>query len=83
MVRRGIQRVETMVFVFDFGPIGDYKTNLSEASDYVLGDLRQRMKFAQGAAASGQSEISWFLGQSGVQFEFAGAVGSRPLRVRL
>ena len=75
MVRRRVQRVEAMIFVFDFRTVGDGETDLAKAADDVLGDLRERMQLAEGAAAAGQSEIGRFLGQRGFQFEFCAALG--------
>ena len=75
VVGGGVQRVETMVFVLDLGAVGDDEADLAEAADDVLGHLGQRVELAQGAAAAGQGEIGGFLGQGGLEFQFAAALG--------
>ena len=75
MVGGCVQRVKTMILILDLRPIGDHKPNFAEAAHYVLGDLRQRMEFAQRAAAARQREISRFVGQRRSEFQFAASFG--------
>ncbi len=77
MVGGRVQRVETMVFVLDFRPVGHSKTNLAKRADDVVGDLRERMQFAERAAASGQREISRLFGQRGFKLQFVAAFAER------
>ena len=75
MVGGGVQRVEAMVFVLDFGAVGDDEADLAEAADDILGDLRERMELAEGAAAAREREIGGFFGRGGRKFQFAVALG--------
>ena len=77
MVGGGVERVEAMVFVLDLRAVGDDEADFAEAADDVLGHLRERMEFAERAAAAGRAEIGRFLGQRGCQFEFVAARGQR------
>ena len=47
MIGGRVQRVEAMIFVFDFRTVGDGETDFAEAADDVFGDLRERMEFAE------------------------------------
>ena len=77
MVGGRVERVETMIFVLDLRPVGDGKTDLAEAADDVVGDLRERMQFAERAAASGQREIGRLFRQRSFQFQFLAARDER------
>src|SRR6266542_161157 len=70
MVGRRVERVEAVVFVLDFGAVGNHETDFAEAAHDVLGDLGERMKFAERAASAGQGEVSWLPGESSLEFEF-------------
>ena len=73
MVGGRVERVEAMILVLDLRPVGHGETDLAERADDVVGDLRERMQFAERAAASGQREISWLFRQRGFQFQFLAA----------
>ena len=75
MIGGRVQRVEAVILVLDLRPVCDHEADLAEAADDVLGDLRERMELADDAAASGQGEIGWFLGQGGLEFKLAAALG--------
>ena len=77
VVGGGVEGVEAMILVLDFRAVGDGEAELAEGANDVLGDLRERMEFAERAAASGQGEIGRFLGQRGLEFEFGAAFGER------
>ena len=83
MIGGRVQRVETMIFVFDLRSVRDHETNLAEAADDVLGDLRERMQFAERAAAAGQGEIGRLLRQRGFEFQFGAAAGQRGFQFDL
>ena len=51
MVRRGVQRIEAMIFVLDLGSVGHHKTDFPETADDVLGHLGQRMQLVPGGGA--------------------------------
>ena len=70
MVGGRVQRIEAMVFVLNLRAVGDGEAEFAEGADDVFGHLRERMKFAERAAASGQREIGGFLRQRSRQFEF-------------
>ena len=73
MVGGRVERVEAMIFVLDLRPVGDGETDFAERADDVVGDLRERMQFAERAAASGQGEIGRLLRQRGFEFQFLAA----------
>ena len=83
MVGGRVQRVETMIFVLDLRAVGDGKTDLAKTAHNVLRHLRQRMQFAERAAAAGQREIGRLLGQRGFEFEFGAALGERGFQFHL
>src|SRR5713226_7444395 len=72
-----------MVFVFDLRAVGDRKTNLAKAADNLLGDLRQRMQFAQRPAPAWQCGIGRFLGQRALELKFAAAVSKSGFQLGL
>src|SRR5881396_3152121 len=73
MVSGRVERVETVIFVFDLGSIGHDEPDLAKAAHDVVGDLRERMQLAERATASGQSEVSRFPGQRGFGFKLLAA----------
>jgi hypothetical protein len=73
MVGRCVEGVEAMIFVLNLRAVGHGETNLAEGADDIVGYLGKGMEFADGAAASGQREISGFFGQRGNEFEFLAA----------
>src|SRR5438270_8162548 len=75
MIGGSVQGIEAMIFVFDFGTIGDHESNFAKAADDVFGDLGEWMKFAQATASPRQSKIGRFAGESGLEFELGAAVG--------
>src|ERR1017187_6901012 len=52
MVGGRVERVEAMILVLNLRPVGHGETNLAERADDVVGDLRERMQFAERAAAA-------------------------------
>ena len=77
MVGGRVERVEAMILVLNLRPVGDGETNLAERADNVVGDLRERMQFAERAAASGQREIGRLFRQRGFELQFLAARGER------
>ena len=75
MIRRRVQRVEAMIFVFNFRPVSDDETDLAKTPDNILGHLGEGMQFAQRAAASWQGKISWLLRQRRFEFQFHASLG--------
>lgn len=75
VVRRGVQGIEAMIFIFDFGTIGHGKADFAEAADDIVGDLGEGVKLAQGMTSAGQGEIGGFFWQCGFEFQFATALG--------
>ena len=55
MIGRRVQRIEAMIFVFDFGTVRHGETNFPKTANDILGDLSQRMQLADEAAAAGQA----------------------------
>ena len=83
MVGGGVERVEAMILVLDLRAVGDGEAEFAEGANDVLGHLCERMEFAERAAAAGQGEISWLLGQRGFEFEFGAAFGERGFEFNL
>ena len=77
MISRCVERVETVILIFDFRPVCHDETDLAEAANDVLGHLCKRMKFSQGTSPPWQREIGWFLRQRGLQFQFLASFGQR------
>src|SRR5439155_12548484 len=83
MVGRRVEGVEAMIFVLDFGAVGDDEPDLAEAAHDVLGDLRERMQLAQCAAAAGNGEVSRCFRRRGMEFEYFTARNERGLEFDL
>src|SRR5438046_7624411 len=83
MVRGRVERVETMVLVLDFRPLSDGESDLAKAAHDVVGDLGERMKFAERATAAGQGEVGRFLGQGGLSFDFLATARESGLEFKL
>ena len=83
MVGGRVERVEAMILVLDLRPVGDGETDFAERADDVVGDLRERMQFAERAAASGQREIRRLFRQRGLQFQFLAARRERGFEFHL
>ena len=77
MVGGRVERVETVIFVFDLGSIGHDEPDLAKAAHDVVGDLRERVQLAERAAASRQGEVGRLLWQCGFKFEFVAARSER------
>ena len=60
MVSWRVEGVEAMVFILHLRSIGNDEANLAEAAHDVLGHLRERVQFADGAAAPRQGEVGGF-----------------------
>src|SRR5256886_13678326 len=72
-----VERVETVIFVFDLRSIGDDEPDLAKAAHDGVGDLRERMQLAERVAASRQGEVGRLLWQCGFKFEFVAARSER------
>ena len=83
MVGGGVEGVEAMILILNLRPVGNGEAEFAESANDVLGDLCERMEFAECAAAAGQGEIGWFLGQRGLEFEFGAAFGERGFEFNL
>ena len=79
MIGGRVQRVEAMVLVLDLRAVGHGEADLAKGAHDVFGDLRERMQFAQRAAAARQGEICRLFGQGGLEFEFTPPLGQRCL----
>ena len=67
------QAIPKPTFEDAINAVRDGETDLAEGADDVVGDLRERMQFAERAAAAGQGEIGRLFRQRGFQFEFFAA----------
>ena len=63
VIGRRVERIEAMVLVFNLRTVRDHKPDLAKDPDDILGDLRQRMKFAYPSAAPRQGEICFLFWQ--------------------
>src|SRR5215472_9612289 len=79
MIGWRIQGVETMVFVFDFRTISNHEADFPKTADDLLGDLCERVQFAERAAATGKGEISRLLGKGCFEFEITPPLGQHRL----
>ena len=61
VIGRGVQGVEVMVLVLDFGTIGDSESHATKDVDYLIGNARQRMEPARGRPPAGQGYVKAFL----------------------
>src|SRR5439155_22069443 len=69
VIRRGIQRIEAMVFILDLRPIGDSKSNLAKTANDVLSDLGKRMQSPDLPSPSRQREICRLLRHRRLEFQ--------------
>ena len=83
MVGGRVERVEAMILVLDLRAVGDGEADFAERADDVVGDLRERMQFAERAAASGQCEIGRLFGQRGFQIQLFTARDERGFKFDL
>jgi hypothetical protein len=73
MIGGGVERVEAVIFVFNFRAVGNDETDFAKAADNVVGDLRERMKFAEPAAPTGKGKVGRIFRHGLFEFQVAAA----------